>query len=147
VPESDAFRQVERAAKSWAEGAISASEIPTREWTTQEWLHFLRSLPEDLQPSQMKALDDAHGLTASENSEILFQWLLISIRNNYEPAYPRVESFLTTVGRRKFLKPLYGEMMKTEEGKSGAAAIYRKARPLYHPIAVVTIDEIVGWDR
>lgn len=147
VPESDAFQAVERAATSWAEGAISASEIPTREWTTQEWLHFLRSLPADLQPSQMKVLDATCALTVSENSEILFQWLLISIRNNYEPAYPRVETFLTTVGRRKFLKPLYSELVKTEEGKSGAAAIYRKARPLYHPIAVATIDEIVGWDQ
>ena len=92
----------------------------------------------------MKELDDAFRLTASGNSEILHQWLLMSVRSGYEPAYPKMEEFLTSVGRRKFLRPLYTELAKTDEGKRRAAAIYSKARPLYHPIASVTIDEILG---
>jgi hypothetical protein len=49
------------------------------------------------------------------------------------------------MGRRKFLKPLYEELVKTPEGKARAQAIYRKARPTYHHIAVTTVDKIVGW--
>jgi hypothetical protein len=47
------------------------------------------------------------------------------------------------VGRRKYLKPLYEELVKTPDGKTRAQAIYRKARPGYHPIAVSTVDGIV----
>ena len=95
--------------------------------------------------SRMAELDRAFHLTRSGNSEIEFQWLLMSIRNRYEPAYPRLEEFLTTIGRRKFIKPLYEELAKTPEGKERALAIYRRARPTYHPIAVTSIDEVLKW--
>ena len=50
---------------------------------------------------------------------------------------------LCSVGRRKFLKPIYTELMKTQDGASRARAIYEKARPGYHPIAQATIDTLV----
>ena len=91
----------------------------------------------------MRQLDETFRLTRSGNAEIVHQWLLMAIRSQYTAAYPRLEEFLTTVGRRKFLRPLYTELAKTPEGRERALAIYKKARPGYHPIA--TIDEIVGW--
>ena len=93
----------------------------------------------------MAELDQAFHLTQSGNSEIAFQWLLMSIHNKYEPAYPRLEEFLTSIGRRKFIKPLYEELAKTPEGKERALRIYRRARPTYHPIAVASVDEVLKW--
>jgi hypothetical protein len=93
----------------------------------------------------MKVLDDAFALTKTGNAEVLFQWLLLAVQHGYEPAYPRLEGFLTEQGRRKFLKPLYEEMVKTPAGKERALAIYRKARPTYHPLSVDTVDAILGW--
>jgi leukotriene-A4 hydrolase len=55
-----------------------------------------------------------------------------------------VGPFLKSVGRRKFLKPIYTELMKTADGETLARAIYKEARPGYHPIAQATIDGIVG---
>ena len=144
APASDAFERVEALSQAWANKDADLSDAPSEEWTTQEWLRFLRSLPEELTTDQMKQLEDAFKLTASGNSEILHQWLLMSVKNGYEAAYPKMEEFLTSVGRRKFLKPLYTELAKTEEGKRRALAIYKEARPLYHPIATTTIDEILG---
>jgi hypothetical protein len=46
------------------------------------------------------------------------------------------------VGRRKFIKPLYEELVKTPEGRRRAAAIYARARPRYHPIAAAAIDDV-----
>jgi hypothetical protein len=40
---------------------------------------------------------------------------------------------------------LYQELAKTPEGKERALAIYRRARPTYHPIAVTSIDQDLGW--
>ncbi len=142
-PVADVFVKVDQAAREWLDGKISATEVPVAAWTTQEWLHFLRALPEHLDRKQMDDLDRAVGLTRRGNAEIASEWLLAAIRNNYDPAYARLEHFLTAVGRRKFLKPLYTELVKTPEGKERALAIYKKARPSYHPIAAATIDEIV----
>jgi aminopeptidase N len=142
-PASDAFRRVEDQAKRWLKGEIALAKISTASWSTQEWLHFLQSLPEDLGSARMAELDRSFRLTGSGNSEIIFQWLMMSIRNRYEAAYPKLEEFLTGIGRRKFIKPLYEALVKTPEGRERAISIYRRARPTYHPIAVATIDEIV----
>jgi aminopeptidase N len=138
---SDAFQKVEGQADQWLQGRAAE----TASWSTQEWLHFLRYLPEKLTVAQMRKLDQSFDLTNSSNDEILDQWLLMSVRNGYAPADSRLEEFLVTVGRRKYIKPLYQELVKTPEGKKRALAIYEKARPGYQAIARNTIDGIVGW--
>jgi hypothetical protein len=94
---------------------------------------------------QMAELDAVFGFTRSKNSEILCAWLQQSIANHYEPAYPALENFLKTVGRRKFLRPLYTELAKSDEGLKFAREIYATARPGYHPVAYNTIDTILDW--
>jgi leukotriene A-4 hydrolase/aminopeptidase len=143
-PRADVFARVDAEGERWIERKAPAYD--TRGWSTQDWLHFLRSLPLPLERDRMAELDAAFHLTSSGNSEITNQWLLIAIASGYEPAYPKLEEFLTSMGRRKFLKPLYEALVKTPEGKARALAIYRKARPTYHPIAVATVDKIVGWE-
>lgn len=144
-PTSEAFTKVETQAEWWLSGKVPASGIETKAWTTHEWLHFLRRLPVPLTAEKMGELDRTFRLTRSGNSEILFQWLLMSIQSRYQGAYARLDEFLTGMGRRKYLKPLYEELVKTPEGRERALAIYRKARTFYHPISVETVDKIVKW--
>jgi len=142
-PQSDAFAKVEAQAKEWLEGKTPAAKLQSKQWSTQEWLHFLRFLPQRLTANQLKELDQAFDLTKVGNAEIAHQWLLISIRNNYETAYPRLEEYLTSIGRQKLIKPLYEELVKTPAGKARALKIYARARPGYHPIAQTAVDKIV----
>lgn len=142
-PQSDAFSKIEKQADLWLKGGMAVTKIETAQWTTHEWLHFLRHLPKEMDAKRMGELDQAFKLTQSGNSEITHQWLLMSIGSRYEAAYPRLEEYLISIGRQKLIKPLYEELVKTEEGRARAAAIYRKARPGYHPIAVTSIDQVV----
>ncbi|CAN5465340.1 M1 family metallopeptidase [soil metagenome] len=144
-PKSDAFAKVETQSKNWIDRKIAAKDIKTNDWTTQEWLHFLTNLPPDLGAAKMSELDKAFNLTQRGNSEIAFQWLLMSIKNNYSAANARLEDFLTSIGRRKFVKPLFEQLAKTPEGKKRAVEIYAKARPGYHPITISSVDEILDW--
>ncbi|HEY0972271.1 MAG TPA: M1 family metallopeptidase [Gemmatimonadales bacterium] len=142
VPQSEAFERVEAQARRFAGGAPAAS-LETEGWTTQEWQHFIGSLPADMTPEQMTELDRAFGFTNAGNSEILFAWLRTAIRERYEPAMPALERFLTSQGRRKFLAPLYTDLMATDWGRAEARRIYRIARPGYHAVSTGTVDEIV----
>jgi hypothetical protein len=135
VARSDAFESVDLQLADWLRG----KKIDTAEWSTQEWLHFLRGLPRELGAARMRRLDTEWHLTGSGNDEILDQWLLMAIRNHYETAYPRLEEFLMTVGRRKYVKPLY-EALDSKR----ATDIYEKARPLYHPITQATLDALIA---
>jgi leukotriene-A4 hydrolase len=128
-PQSDVLARIDR------DGAADTSR-----WSTHEWLHFLRTRR---QPN-LAEFDRQFHFTDSGNAEILCQWLQMAVAAGYEPAYPRMEEFLCSVGRRKFTKPLYVELMKTPQGRELARRIYAKARPGYHPIAQATLDGIVG---
>ncbi|MDH3743599.1 MAG: M1 family metallopeptidase [Acidobacteriota bacterium] len=141
---SGAFDEVDRVAAAWAEGA-TAAELETAGWTTHHWLYFLRGLPDNLSGTQMTGLDKAFGFTTSGNSEILCAWLTVAIRNDYRETDSALEDFLTRVGRRKFLKPLYAELAKTERGLEWARGVYAGARSGYHSISAGTIDEILSW--
>lgn len=130
------------AVKRDAEAFAATGAIPRAKWSTHEWLEFLQALP-PLKTAQAAALDKAFALTSTGNSEVLDQWLQIAIQADYAPAYPRVESFLMSVGRQKFIRPLYAALMKTPAGQARAKSIYAKARPGYHPIAQTSVDKIV----
>lgn len=126
--------------------AMPAKQLNTSSWTTNEWLHFLRKMPKPLSLAQMKELDDAFHLTNTGNSEIADLWFVMSVAAGYEPAYKAMDDFLSSVGRRKFLEPLYHEMMETGKVQM-AKDIYAKYRGNYHPLAQMSIDRIVNYTK
>jgi leukotriene-A4 hydrolase len=142
-PASEAFARVEAEARRLTSGA-PASALETGSWTTQEWQHFLQTLPPTLTAAQLQDLDRVFGLSARGNSEVLFSWLRLAIRYRYEPALPVLERFLTTQGRRKFVQPLFEDLVGTEWGTPLARRIYTEARPLYHPVTQRSVDETLG---
>ena len=95
----------------------------------------------------MSQLDKFGSFTASGNAEITTLWLVHAIRNNYSAADKKLEDFLINTGRRKFLSPLYNELVKTEAGRAKAAQIYKKARPNYHFVATNTFDKLLSTNQ
>jgi len=141
---SAAFAAVERQVEAWKSGG-SAASLETQTWSTHEWLHFLRTLPDTISAARMADLDSTFKLSSSGNSEVLFAWLRKAIANRYQPAFPALERFLTSQGRRKYVAPLYADLAKTDWGKAMAMDIYRRARPTYHSVSTGTIDETLNW--
>lgn len=144
---SNRFVKVEEMAKAWSIPETKIDSEATRAWTTHEWVHFLQSLPNRISLERMAALDTALGLTNRGNAEVAEQWLVIAIRNGYAPADARLEKFLTTIGRRKFLMPLYGELNKTPEGAKKARQIFASARPFCHPISAESVARLLGVEK
>ena len=142
VVRSEAFASVDRQIVSWKGGAAAAS-LQTGEWSTHEWLHFLRGLPAEIPRARLDDLDRTFRLSARRNSEILFAWLEIAIANRYTPAFDALERFLVSQGRRKFVRPLYEGLVKSPWGRELAVDIYRKARPTYHYVTANTVDQIL----
>jgi len=138
-PKSEAFARVEAQAKAFAGGA-PAESIDMSKWSSHERVHFIQSLP-NLYPERLEALDKRFHFSESGNSEVLSAWLEKSLDSGYKGVYPAIERFLTTQGRRKFLKPLYTKLAATDI--EFARRIYAKARPTYHPVSQASIDEIL----
>ena len=135
-PESNAFTLVDSARQQWLNGSLVASDIATDAWTVHQWLYFLNNMPSAMSQAQMAALDAAFDLTNSSNNEIAHSWLLMSVKNWYEPALPRLHQYLTSIGRNKLVKPLYRALSTTEKGKKLARNAFAQAKPGYHPLTV-----------
>ncbi len=141
-PKSAALAAVDHELEGYAAGK-PPGELETKDWTTQQWLRFLRGLPEGLSAEDMGALDEIFAFTRSGNSEILCQWLELAVRHAYGAADGKLEAFLSDVGRRKFLKPLYTALKETDEAR--AKELYAKNRARYHAISTSTLDALLGW--
>ncbi|WP_126244023.1 M1 family metallopeptidase [Chitinophaga rhizosphaerae] len=136
------FGKVDAEREKFLKGG-AAGGLRTQGWTSHEWLHFLRKMPKPLPLAQMQQLDGAFRFTQTGNSEVANQWFIMSVAAGYKPAFAKMEKFLSQVGRRKFLTPLYTEMMKSPEGTAMARSIYGKYRGNYHPLAQETLDRII----
>jgi leukotriene-A4 hydrolase len=112
-------------------------------WTTHEYLQFLRKLPRTITVEKMRTIDQRFEFTKTTNSEIAFEWYMLSLHTKYAVAYPAIEKFLMRVGRKKFVKPIYSQMMKDDIQKNMAIAIFAKAKETYHPATTKAVTEII----
>jgi hypothetical protein len=122
----------------------SLKSLDTAGFTTQHWMHLLRHLEADSIKDLMAKMDTAYHLSASTNSEIQCDWYLLCISADYKAADPYLEAYLMSVGRRKFLEPLYERMVQTEAGKAKAQRIFKKAYNGYHAVSRNTIKELLA---
>jgi len=133
LPQSDAFRKVEQGRDAWLGGGpIDALAGGASKWSTQEWIHFIDSLPRHMDAARLSALDRRFMLTDSHNAEIAHVWFRLAIANHYTAAYPAMERYMVRIGRRKLIVPLYRDLAATADGQALAAKIYERARPGYH---------------
>ena len=140
------FQKVDSARAQFLLGTPPA-HLATKEWSTHEWLHFLRKMPRDLTTAQMKNLDAAFRFTNSGNSEIADLWFIMAVRAGYTPAYPAMELFLSSVGRRKFLEPVYSEMIQSSAGRTMAHRLYAQNKMNYHPLAQESLEKLLQWNE
>jgi hypothetical protein len=140
-PDPAAFAEVDKAVGAFAGGGPAPARFGS--WTTAEKLRFLNRLPRKLAKSRLDELNRRLRLNEAGNMEVLFAWLDLAIRNRYDPAVPALERFLTTQGRRKFVRPLIETLAEDRQwGRPIAVRVYRRARPMYHPITQRDLDKL-----
>jgi len=141
LPVTTMFQPVDEARSAWLGGKLPAKKIGA-DWVTQQWLNFLDEMPA-LSAAQLAELDKTFALSKTPNAEIAHSWFKLVIVNDYQPGFPRLEEYMTTIGRRKLIEPLYTGLMKTSAGTEVAKRVLAKARPGYHPETVKAIEAIV----
>ncbi|MGH8441933.1 MAG: M1 family metallopeptidase [Nevskiaceae bacterium] len=140
---SDAFSKVEAQRAEWLAGKVPAAKLRTQDWGSHEWQHFLDTMPVGVTPARLAGLDRQFLLTKAMDHYVAMSWFRQAIRSGYAPAMPAIERFLATVGRMRFINPLYRELVKTPEGHALAQRVFAKARPMYHPIAQAGVERIL----
>jgi leukotriene-A4 hydrolase len=141
-PDPAAFALQDRAVAAFVAGG-APDAAAWRGWDTDERLQFLTHLPRKLAPERLAALDQAFALSGSNNSEVRFAWLDLAIANRFTPARASIDQFLLSNGRGKFVKPLFKGLARDAAwGRPIAAALYPRARRLYHPLVTRELDPL-----
>lgn len=143
VAQSERFKQVDTNVTEFLKNG-KADGVDSKEWSTHEWLHFIRALPKDIDPTWLKSLDSVYKLRSSSNSEIQAAWYELNIyAGNGKDILPEVRKFLVNVGRRKFLTPIYTALIQNGL-KAEAQSIFDEARANYHSVSTNTIQGLLA---
>jgi hypothetical protein len=124
-------------------GAVPGAE-EAKTWTPAEWQLYLEAMPKPSIEEVCRALDTTYGLTASKNLEIAVSWLVLACESGYSPVLPRVKEVLGSIGRMKYLKPLYRALARREETRALAKELFAEYRGTYHPIAQQVVGGMLG---
>jgi leukotriene-A4 hydrolase len=128
---------------------VYLDQSETMRWSTHEWLRYIRGLEAGGATVEHYALADAnYGFSGSPNPEIIAAWFTAVLRTSYN-GYDTsifegtVNKFLRSVGRRKFIVPMYQSMLEGDAARQNwAKSIYMDARKSYHPLAQQTLDGV-----
>ncbi|HEY0987550.1 MAG TPA: leukotriene A4 hydrolase C-terminal domain-containing protein [Kofleriaceae bacterium] len=125
---------IERLAGALPDAATAAT------WSPTEWQLYLESVPRPATAEQCRALDARFALTASTNYEVLVAWLVLALRSGHHGVVPRAEEVLASVGRMKFLRPLYAALAADDRTRPVATRAFERLRAGYHPIARQVVE-------
>lgn len=147
VKEADRLRAadlmaVEKARVAFLTGRDMA-DFGVKNWNAQQRQYFLRIFTESLTAEQLENLDKTLGLTTSINSELNFEWFMLCIRNGRETIKPQLATFLSKVGRRKFVLPLYQQLFASEGWQQWGRELYKQNRSSYHSITAGSVDKLL----
>jgi aminopeptidase N len=128
---------------AWLKGEVATGGLDAKAWLAVEWMKFLNDIDGKASVAQLQELDQAYGLGKSGNDEIAFRFYLASVHAGNDVRAP-MTAFLTSVGRTRFVAPLYAALLARPADQAWARDLYAKAREHYHPLTQNTIDKMMA---
>lgn len=115
------------------------------DYTTQEWLTFIRTLKAEVPHKQLKKLNNQFNFSSKANSIVKSDWFKLCARAEFRDVQSDMQKFLVKIGRRWLVEGVYQALMNTKNKKDAqfAKETFEKASPSYHFVTRTTIKEIV----
>ncbi len=126
---------------AWRKGELPTAKLDTKNWTANEWMKFLNDIDNKADAARLKELDAAFGLARTRNNEVAFRFYRAAVHAGYREIRPQVQIFLNSVGRKKFVVPLYTALRANPQDRAWAEGVYKAARARYHPETQVGVDK------
>lgn len=147
IPKSAAYARSQRllaldaTTAAWLKGALPTAKLDTKNWTAAEWMKFLNDIDHKADAARLKELDAAFGLAKTKNNEVAFRFYRAAVHAGYRDIRPQLQAFLNSVGRQKFVVPLYAALRANSEDRAWAGDVYKAARERYHPETQGSVDK------
>lgn len=129
---------------AWLKGALPTARLDTGKWNALEWMKFLNDIDGKATAAQLQELDKAFGLAKTGNNEVAFRFYRASVKAGNREIRAPLQAFLMSVGRQKFVVPLYAALLKNPDDKAWALGVYKQARARYHPATQASVDKQIA---
>ncbi len=141
---SDRIQKVDEWVEAYELDATMMKTMPWKEWMYQEQYRFLSKV-------KFKSVDQLHEFDAvwhvsqTGNKEILFAWIVQTIEtgDRSKASVEVLKQFLGSVGRRKFISPLY-KSLKTHGRQEEAVQYMKMYEKVYHAVTRQTVWGILN---
>ena len=118
------------------------SKIKRDDFIVQEWQTFIRGLSDDISIEKLKYLDATFNFSTWGNSEVMAEWFVLNIHRENRVIRPAIEKFISKVGRRKYLLPIYKALVSNPEDKLWAKKVFDNSKAYYHAVSRNSIAKL-----
>jgi leukotriene-A4 hydrolase len=111
----------------------SASDISS--WSANQSVVFLEKIQTwktPLSPALVEKMGEVYSYAESKNVEVVSRYMIVGLKARCESVYIPTTELLGTVGRMKFVRPLYRNLRECDEKL--AQETFEKYKEFYHPI-------------
>jgi len=141
-PQSRLYDEVMKVLDAYKNG-----KRPTREqvkaWGNIEILSFLNGLSKEIPVDDCKYLEDILALEKANDSAFFSVYYALCISSGYKEIMPRVEQYVSTVGRMYYLLPIMRALIETEWSKPLARPLFEKVKEKHHQVTIKTLDGLL----
>ncbi|KAJ9156401.1 Leukotriene A(4) hydrolase [Pleurostoma richardsiae] len=106
------------------------------------FLGQVQDFPEPLTPEKAHQLGETYGFFDTQNVELKSAYYLITLRAKDTSTYQGVADLLGSVGRMKFVRPLFRALNKVD--RDLALKTFEKNKDFYHPICYGMVEKDLG---
>lgn len=113
-------------------------------WSANQSVVFLESIQlfsKPLGPKLVDLMGKTYSYAKSKNVEVVSRYYIVGLKAKDESVYQPTADLLGTVGRMKFVRPMYRGLMGCDEEL--AQATFEKYKDFYHPICKAMVEKDV----
>jgi leukotriene-A4 hydrolase len=120
----------------------SADDISS--FTSQQsyvFLEAVQGLPSPLSPSLVETMGKEYAYASSKNVELVSRFYVIALKAKADRFYKDAAALAGRVGRMKFVRPMYKELLKVDAPL--ARETFEKNKDFYHPICRNMVEKML----
>ena len=138
-PKSYMYDEVQQSLDGYEQG-IKPTREQVQGWHRYQILSFLQGLPRKISVEDCRYLDDILELEKRNDVAFFSYFYVIAIASGYESILPRVEEFVSKIGRMLYVLPIVHIMTETEWAREHVRPLFERLRDRHHQITVHAIE-------
>jgi leukotriene-A4 hydrolase len=141
-PKSHLYAAVENVLNDY-ERDIKPTRDQIQNWHRYQVLSFLQGLPPKIPIEDCKYFDEILELEKRKDVSLFSYFYVIAIASGYKEILPRVEQFVSKIGRMLYVLPVLRAMIGTDWSRGHIRPLFERVRDRHHQITVHAIDVLL----